>query len=53
MFVRITWKAPSGARIDPRSLRRVAPIPQRGHDELCTLNRDFHKMTLTLFDRQD
>jgi hypothetical protein len=53
MFVRIAWKQSKPFGTDPRSLRRLAPVPRRGCEDLEIAVRDFAKMTKGLFDRHD
>jgi|TARA_A100001391_G_scaffold82977_1_gene54231 hypothetical protein len=53
MFVRIAWRQSKFPGADPRSLRRIAPVPRRGCDDLEIPVRDFTKMTKGLFDRQE
>ncbi len=53
MFVRIAWKQSKPLGTDPRSLRRLAPVPRRGCEDLEIPVRDFAKMTKGLFDRHD
>lgn len=53
MFVRIAWKQSMPSGTDRRSLRRIAPVPRRGCEDLEIPLRDFTKMTKGLFDRHD
>ena len=53
MFVRIAWKTSNPLGKDPRSLRRITPVPRRGCEDLEIPVRDFSKMTKGLFDRHD
>lgn len=51
MFVRIAWNGRAAPAAELRNRRRLAPVRDRGYD-LGPI-RDFHKMTRSLFDRQD